>query len=176
MNLLKAVARCASSLLMAAALLISIVPTSSAQSTADVTPILECVSTISGGGYSALFGYSNPNAFEVALPLGWANNFSPNPQDRGQPTTFKPGRQTGVFAVAFNCGSQVWTLNGKTVNASSSSVRCSTPTTVPTSTNTTVPSTPTRTAVPTFSPLPTSTPAPQPCDASFSATSAVLSS
>ena len=38
----------------------------------------------------------NPNAVEVAIPLGWANSFNPIPQDRGQPTTFKAGRQVGV--------------------------------------------------------------------------------
>jgi hypothetical protein len=89
------------------------------------SPVLECVVHHDGGGYTARFGYSNPNAFAVSIPLGTNNRFHPAPTDRGQPTVFLAGRQRYVFEVPFTAGNQVWILNGKTSTASSNPVqRC----------------------------------------------------
>jgi hypothetical protein len=83
-----------------------------------VRPVLEYVVDNPDGTYTALFGYKNDNATAVSIPVGSGNKFSPNPQDRGQPTAFQPGRQVGVFTVDFASGNQVWTLDGRTSTAS----------------------------------------------------------
>lgn len=93
-----------------------------------ISPVLECVIDRGSGvnpRYTAVFGYNNTNAFAKAIGIGSANKFSPNPQDRKQPTLFLPGRQRNVFFAEFNSGNLVWTLNGKTSTASASSARCS---------------------------------------------------
>jgi fibronectin type 3 domain-containing protein len=98
---------------------------------APVYPILECVTAVTGGSYTALFGYKNENSFTVTIPIGSNNKFSPLPIDRGQTTVFKPGRITGAFRVSFNGSNLVWTLqsagdddNRRTATASSKSTRC----------------------------------------------------
>ena len=68
------------------------------------------------GTYSLSFGYFNRNAKEVVeIPVGPNNYFTPGPIDRGQPATFYPRRNWGVFAVnvpkALDVGEKVvWTL------------------------------------------------------------------
>lgn len=74
------------------------------------------------GSFTLSFGYFNRN-FEEALdiPVGAANHFAPGPSDRGQPTHFRPRRQTGVFAVVvpgdFGNQTLTWsvTAGGETV-------------------------------------------------------------
>lgn len=94
-----------------------------------VRPVLECVSDNGDGTYTAFFGYLNPNAFEVSVPVGLSNKFTPAPQDRGQPTMFKSGRTpfwpNAAFSVVFDGGNLVWTLDGRTSTASSGSTPCS---------------------------------------------------
>ena len=90
-----------------------------------ISPVLErggCVVANGNGTFTAYFGYSNPNSFAVTIPVGNDNKFTPNPQGRGQTTTFLPGRQTSTFSVIFSGGNLVWTLNGKTSTASSGRV------------------------------------------------------
>ncbi|MFN8110563.1 MAG: hypothetical protein U0Y82_12075 [Thermoleophilia bacterium] len=104
----------------------------SASSAAAVTPVLSCVAT-RPGGLTAYFGYSNPTAADVLLPIGATNRFTPAPSDRGQKTLFAPDTplQPGFsstfehmdFAVDFN-GSITWNLDGKTVTASAATPRC----------------------------------------------------
>ena len=94
-----------------------------------VRPILECVTPMADGSYSALFGFKNENAFTVKIPVGSNNKFSPSPVNRGQTTAFKPGRIIGAFRVSFNGSNLVWTLEGpdddrRTATASSKSTRC----------------------------------------------------
>jgi Putative Ig domain len=89
-----------------------------------ISPVLECVTNNGDGTYTAYFGYNNPNSLIVTIPLGSNNRFTPNPQDRGQPTTFETGRRVSVFSVIFNGSNLVWTLNGKTSTASANSKRC----------------------------------------------------
>jgi cysteine-rich repeat protein len=98
-----------------------------------VHPILECVIDNGNGTYTAHFGYLNENAAAVSIPLGAANKFSPGAQDRGQPTTFQPGRTPywpqAAFNVVFDGSNLTWTLTGpdggtRTATASSGSTPC----------------------------------------------------
>ena len=94
-----------------------------------VRPILECVANNGNGSYTAYFGYRNDNNLPVTLPIGSANKFSPSPQDRGQPTTFAPGRTpywpNAAFSIPFDGNNLVWTLDGRTATASANSAPCS---------------------------------------------------
>jgi len=83
-----------------------------------VKPVLEYVYNNPDGTYTALYGYQNDNATVVSIPVGSGNKFTPLTQSRGQPTTFQPGRQVGVFTVVFSSGNQVWTLDSRTSTAS----------------------------------------------------------
>ena len=67
--------------------------------TAPITPILECVTAVAGGSYTALFGYKNENKSSITIPVGSNNKFYPSPINRGQTTVFKPGRIVGAFRV-----------------------------------------------------------------------------
>jgi hypothetical protein len=80
-------------------------------------PILECVLDNLDGTYTAHFGYKNENATAVEVPIGSGNRFTPAPQDRGQPTTFEPGRTPFYPNNAFSfdwdgAGNVVWVLTG----------------------------------------------------------------
>src|SRR5689334_16868715 len=44
------------------------------------------------GSYELVFGYMNRNADPIEVPLGPGNQVDPAPADRGQPTSFLPGR------------------------------------------------------------------------------------
>lgn len=100
-----------------------------------VQPITECVSDNGDGTFTAYFGYLNQNASAVNVPVGPENRFNPAPQDRGQPTTFQPGRVVAAFSVvANNNNTLTWTLQGSVTSAGSADPPCATPT--PTSTPT----------------------------------------
>jgi hypothetical protein len=88
-----------------------------------VEPTLSCVWT-SNSGLTAVFGFNNSSTSTVVAPVGSLNGFSPAPTDRGQPTTFPPGRVTSAFTVAWTSGSITWSLLGRTRVASGSSVPC----------------------------------------------------
>ena len=88
-------------------------------------PILECVVFRGGAPDTAVWGYSNPNAFPVSVDAGPTNGFTPAPIIRGQPTIFVPGRLVGAFQSPFSGAALLtWTLGRKTVTASGSSARC----------------------------------------------------
>ena len=74
-----------------------------------------------GSTYMARFGYINPNHGDVVLPIGASNSVAPRPQDRGQPTTLRPGIAWSAFTVRripLN-GAVTWTVRcaGETVRA-----------------------------------------------------------
>ena len=76
------------------------------------------------GSYSMLVGYFNRNSKQVLeIPVGPNNKIEPGPPDQGQPTTFLPRRQWGVFTITvpkdFGDKKLTWTLttNGKTNQA-----------------------------------------------------------
>lgn len=84
-----------------------------AQTGQSVTPVVECVSQLSGGQYSATFGYKNNNTGSIGIAAGDNNKFTPSPADRGQTTIFNPGRVRNAFSVRFEgSGSLVWTVKG----------------------------------------------------------------
>lgn len=97
----------------------------SAQSIRRISPVLECIIPHDDGSYTAFFGYSNRNDFVVDFPVGPDNRFSPAPEDRGQPTSFLPGRHYKAFAVEVSNGNLVWRLPGKSATASPGSKVCS---------------------------------------------------
>ncbi|MDX2032617.1 MAG: CSLREA domain-containing protein [Blastocatellia bacterium] len=82
---------------------------------ATVVPILECVRRGPNKTYIATFGYMNSTGAAVTIPVGTNNYFAPGSQNRGQVTTFQPGRINNAFTVTFkssgsNLGS--WFLKG----------------------------------------------------------------
>ena len=87
--------------------------------TGQVSPVLECVIEQGAGRFTAVFGYKNPNANAVAMPVGKFNRFQPAPEGRGQPTTFQPGRREGVFKAQFHGDRLVWVLGEGAATASS---------------------------------------------------------
>ena len=98
-----------------------------------VRPVLECVDYIAEESkYIAHFGYLNENKETVIIPVGGKNKFTPQPENRGQPFAFAPGRQVDVFQVEFDGSELVWTLtspNGSTRTSTASDnpdQRCST--------------------------------------------------
>src|SRR5579884_708354 len=73
------------------------------------------------GSYSMLVGYFNRNAKEtLEIPVGPDNHIDPGGPDHGQPTTFLPRRQWGVFTIQvpkdFGDKKLTWTItaNGQT--------------------------------------------------------------
>lgn len=86
------------------------IPASAAAQNQPLAPVRESGQTVSpvfegwyknpDGTISISFGYFNRNAKEVVeVPIGPNNFFSPGPADRGQPASFQPRRNWGVFAV-----------------------------------------------------------------------------
>jgi hypothetical protein len=92
---------------------------------ADISPILECVFHVEGtaDGYVALWGYLNRGT-NVDVPIGKDNFFGPGSENRGQPTSFLPGRNKGVFTTRWNGSDLTWTLTGLTATANKGSEAC----------------------------------------------------
>jgi hypothetical protein len=93
-----------------------------------VMPRLDCVVKNNDGTYTAHFSYENHNSYEVQIPVGIENKFSPGSMDRGQPTTFSPGYSSSypdaILQVTFDGESLTWHLDGSVVTASANSNRC----------------------------------------------------
>jgi hypothetical protein len=89
-----------------------------------VTPFVSCVLSRGAGAFTAYFGYQNPLSFRF-LPIGEHNGFGGGLADRGQPMTFEGGRHDRAFSVDFTAAQTlVWTLNGITATATSTSTAC----------------------------------------------------
>ena len=102
----------------------------------EAKPVSIFVTCVDAGPttFSATYGYLNPNAAPVVIGIGADNRLSPQPENRGQPTTFLAGRVDAAFTVPGipNGTNLVWILNGKTSTASSSfTTRCSEPPPLP---------------------------------------------
>lgn len=82
-----------------------------------VVPIIECVKRGSGNTFTARYGYLSPNLYDVVIPVGPNNRFTPAPEDRGQTTTFQPGFRFHQFEVTQNGGTLTWNLNGLKASA-----------------------------------------------------------
>jgi hypothetical protein len=96
---------------------------------AAIQPILECVVNNGGGSYTARFGYNNLNTVTITIPVGDNNKFNPNSSQRGQTTSFLPGRQFFTFGVPFDGSTLTWSLRGpdgilRNATASSASPSC----------------------------------------------------
>jgi hypothetical protein len=97
-----------------------------------LTPLVTCVDLNTDGTITAHWGYTNTWPNQINVPVGnrpgQVNYFSPDPQDRGQPTKFSSGTFNNVFTVTFT-GTLTWFLddaNGtpNSATASSSSTQC----------------------------------------------------
>ena len=94
----------------------------------QVSPVLECVTDNGSGNYTAIFGYNNPNAYEINIPVGIDNKFSPDPINRGQPEYFHPGRTYRAISLGFTSGNNiVWSLDGNTATGDSGGSPCTSP-------------------------------------------------
>jgi hypothetical protein len=66
------------------------------------------------GSYTLSFAYFSHNAEVVTIPPGPNNSWSPNPADRQQPTTFRPGHWRFQCVMVVNAdfdGKLVWNLS-----------------------------------------------------------------
>jgi hypothetical protein len=91
-----------------------------------VVPVAECVVPNADGSYKAVFGYDSLSFLggQTSIPVGSGNTFGPAPANRGQPTTFKAGRQTAQFSVPFDGKALTWTLDGSSTTANALLPNC----------------------------------------------------
>lgn len=73
----------------------------SSPSAQSLHPFVTCVAPGTGNELVAYFGYDNPSAVTLSVPVGPHNAFFPPPFDRGQPTAFAPGRNDNAVSVSF---------------------------------------------------------------------------
>lgn len=87
-----------------------------AAQTPTVLPIVDCVEYDPGTNVlTGHFGYINSGPSNRIIPVSSQNFFTPAPDDRGQPTSFKPGHQRRVFEATLDLsqGSElIWSLSG----------------------------------------------------------------
>lgn len=74
--------------------------------------------------WTAYFGYTNPNDFQIPVVTGSANAVSPAPADRGQPQLFLPYQRPKRFVVTSDGAPVTWQINGYPQTASSQSPSC----------------------------------------------------
>lgn len=89
-----------------------------------LNPVLECVDRYEQGFFRARFGYENGNFDSISVPVGSENQFTPGPQDRGQPTQFLSGRIVNAFSVDFDGSELRWRLGISDAVATSNSPSC----------------------------------------------------
>ncbi len=92
----------------------------------QLQPKVECVTGGSGSGFTARFGYTNPNKATKVIQVGDLNQVTPAPHDQGQPRVFAAGAKSGVFTARSPGGQLIWHLDGgKAVASADFPVRCS---------------------------------------------------
>ena len=91
-----------------------------------ILPVAQCINQTESGGFSAVVGYINPNPFDIFIPVGPANQFSPKPADRSQPRQFFAGNNSAAFAVKV-AQDIVWTVSGRTATISPKTDVCDCP-------------------------------------------------
>jgi hypothetical protein len=104
------VAICCTSLLMVGPL----VRPTPAQQGQPIYPAYDGFLQNPDGSYTIAFAYFSHNADVVTIPPGPNNAFAPDPHDRQQPTTFKPGHwrfQCVMVVGADFDGKMVWNLS-----------------------------------------------------------------
>jgi hypothetical protein len=98
-----------------------------AASVRPVRPLLKCVDKLSSTSYRAHFGYSNSSTASIPIPVGFYNRFYPNPQGRGQPTTFLAGSHPDLLQMTFSSNSlAAWILGSSVVVATRTTSLCPT--------------------------------------------------
>ena len=70
-----------------------------AQPVSPIYPSYEGFAPNEDGTFTLVFGYYSANTVPVTIPPGESNGFLPDPDDRGQPTLFQPGRQRNVCRI-----------------------------------------------------------------------------
>ena len=96
-----------------------------AQSVKPVKPSLKCVDKLSSTSYRAHFAYTNSSSASIPIPVGFYNRFYPNPQDRGQPTSFLAGAHPDILQVTFSSSSlAAWILGSGIVVATRNTTLC----------------------------------------------------
>ena len=90
----------------------------------EVKPVLTCVLK-DGDRFFAVFGYENTSTVPVEIPVGFSNEFTPDPSLPGQPTIFQPGLHVGFFPVPIDSDSVQWRLGGGVAQATPASQPCS---------------------------------------------------
>jgi GH35 family endo-1,4-beta-xylanase len=90
-----------------------------------VVPRDLCVVQNSNNTHTAYFGYNNPNAFGLPVPVGGANAFTPAPADRGQPVAFLPFQRPRRAGITFpSASSATWHLGGQSITATANTPPC----------------------------------------------------
>ena len=92
-----------------------------------VSPLAECINLGARGQLVAVFGYSNPNDFDIHIPVGILNRFVPGKPVRAQPSEFFSGLNRGALSVPFRSAIE-WKLPGSSSKVSPLSEVCSCPT------------------------------------------------
>jgi hypothetical protein len=81
-----------------------------------ITPVFDGWEETADKGRLFYFGYVNRNGNETEIPIGPANSFDGGQADRGQPTSFLPGRHEHMFTIkvpATFTGKLSWTINSE---------------------------------------------------------------
>ena len=99
-----------------------------------ILPIGECVYNLGNGKYRAYFGYENTGSQVITVQAviqsaNEINIFTPGEANRGQVSTFAPGRSKATFFVEFDGNPITWKVqpqNGalKTITVSKNSLAC----------------------------------------------------
>ena len=98
----------------AAVLAVSFLATAHAQRGQPIYPAYDGFLKNPDGSYTLSFAYFSHNAAPVTIAPGPDNSFAPNPADRQQPTTFRPGHwrfQCIIVVGPEFDGKLRWTLN-----------------------------------------------------------------
>ncbi len=85
-----------------------------AQRNQPIYPVYDGFVKNADGTYTLAFGYFSHNAEVVSVPPGPENTFAPEPGDRQQPVTFKPGHWRFQCVMVVNAdvaGKTRWTLS-----------------------------------------------------------------
>lgn len=104
----------------------SVIATESSAACEPVLPHAECLMQNQNSQLAAVFGYQNNNEFDLLMPVGSFNTFSPLAEDKSQPEIFFRGRVNNVFSVPFEGNQNLnWRIGGRTAIADSSTPYCS---------------------------------------------------
>ena len=93
-----------------------------------VKPVSDCINKSETGGFLSVWGYNNPNDFEIVIPVGPRNAFVPGKVDRAQPDKFFAGLNRGAFSLPLNEILE-WKLAGTSASASPKVNVCTCPST-----------------------------------------------